>query len=140
MKKFPCPMSAALCLLWALGCSSEETTHGGQEPGPDASAAAPDASRPDAASPDAPPPPPPEIVEATITQLHDGLVQGSTTPEDLVRKYIDRIYAYGPRLNAYLSMNENAVNDARTVTQTPAASRGLLYGIPIVVKDNIDVA
>ena len=48
----------------------------------------------------------------------------------------------GPHINAYIHVNANAEGEARDVDalRHPGAVNGPLYGIPILLKDNIDTA
>ena len=70
---------------------------------------------------------------------------GRLTAERLVQHCLDRIEAYdqrGPRINAVINLNPNALERARELDRERAheGPRGLLHGIPVVVKDTIDVA
>ena len=63
----------------------------------------------------------------------------------LTRAYLDRIAAVddsGPQLNAVIDINPAALKDAdaRDAERRAGRTRGPLHGIPILVKDNIDVA
>jgi len=86
-----------------------------------------------------------ELVEATIPQLQAALQAGTVTSHDLVSMYLARIDAYdqkGPALNAVSVTNRNALSeaDARDGERRAGAQRGLLHGIPVIVKDNYDTA
>ena len=53
---------------------------------------------------------------------------------------LDRLHQ-GDSLHAMIDLNPDAVRaEARRADALPAAQRGVLHGLPIVVKDNIDVA
>lgn len=60
---------------------------------------------------------------------------------ELVELYLDRISKYdGPGgLNSVCQLDESILSRAREADSLPADKRGPLYGIPILVKDNIDV-
>jgi Asp-tRNA(Asn)/Glu-tRNA(Gln) amidotransferase A subunit family amidase len=84
------------------------------------------------------------LVEATIDDLHDAFRSGRLTSEQLVGRYLDRIEAIdrrGPALNSILSINARAREDAATLDVAYAASGpvGDLHGIPVVLKDQVDV-
>ena len=69
---------------------------------------------------------------------------GALTYERLVGLYLKRIEAYdkqGPSLRAVLAINPRAAEIAREMDQERSTKgrRSLLHGIPIAVKDNIDV-
>ena len=86
-----------------------------------------------------------QLVEATVPQLQHAMQTGLITAEDLVRMYLARIEAYedaGPGINAYIYVNPNAEAEASQVDEQrhPGRSRSPLYGIPVLLKDNIDTA
>ena len=86
-----------------------------------------------------------ELIEATIPQLQAALQAGTVTSHDLVSMYLARIDAYdqkGPALNAISVTSRNALAeaDARDAERRAGAPHGLLYGIPVIVKDNYDTA
>ncbi len=84
-----------------------------------------------------------EVVERTIPELQNAMRSGQATSRQLVEIYLARISAYdrqGPRLNAMVALNANALADAEALDRERAAkgTRGPLHGIPIVVKDNYE--
>ena len=86
-----------------------------------------------------------QLVEATVPDLLKALQTGLITSEQLVRMYLARIAAYdnaGPKLNAFLTLNSNALAEARELDRVrhPGVERSPLHGIPILLKDNIDTA
>ena len=86
-----------------------------------------------------------QLVEATIQDLQKALQTKLVTSGQLVEMYHARLAAYedaGPRINAYIHVNANADLDAMHVDarRHPGAVNGPLYGIPILLKDNIDTA
>lgn len=90
------------------------------------------------------PPLPVDLETATVAQLKDALDNGQITSEQLTRAYLDRIQALDaqpPALNAVRAVNPNALAEARAadVARRTGTSAGLLLGIPVLVKDNIDV-
>lgn len=90
------------------------------------------------------PPLPVDLETATVAQLKNALDSGQATSEQLTRAYLDRIQvldAQPPALNAVRAVNPNALAEARAADvarRTGAPARPLL-GIPVLVKDNIDV-
>lgn len=87
---------------------------------------------------------PVNLETATVAQLKNALDSGQVTSEQLTRAYLDRIQsldAQPPALNAVRAVNPNALAEARAADvarRTGAPARPLL-GIPVLVKDNIDV-
>lgn len=83
---------------------------------------------------------------ASIEELHAALDAGELTSEQLVRRYlarIDSVDKVGPRINAMITLNARAVEQARRLDADRAKGakrRGALYGIPFIVKDNYDTA
>lgn len=85
-----------------------------------------------------------DLTTASITQLQDGLTAGRFTSEQLVGAYLARIAevnSHGPSLNAVRALSGDALTQARTLDAERAAGhvRGPMHGIPVLVKDNIDV-
>jgi len=86
------------------------------------------------------------IEEATIAALHAAYVSGRATAVLVCRAHLDRIAAYdrkGPALGAIIVDNPGALADAAAVDAALAATgrlTGPLHGIPVLVKDNYDVA
>lgn len=82
-----------------------------------------------------------DVFEKSIVELLAAQRIGTVTSRDLVEKYLDRIRAYdqdGPKLNAMLTLNPRAMEEASALDAERRAGRvrGPLHGIPIVVKDN----
>jgi amidase len=80
--------------------------------------------------------------ELTIARLHDDLDAHRTTVRRLEAHYAPRIAALdvrGPALHSVLEINPDA---AAIAAQLDSASgpRGALYGVPVLLKDNIDTA
>ncbi len=83
--------------------------------------------------------------EETITSLREKLLSGKFSSEQLVKMYFERIKAIdksGPKLNAMIELNPDALASAKVMDGElkSGKNRGLLHGIPIVIKDNIDTA
>jgi amidase len=78
----------------------------------------------------------------TLTSLLYRLASGSVTSEELVRKSLDEIEASQPTLNAFrVVLRKQALADAaRADRRRAAGEQAPLLGIPIAVKDDVDVA
>lgn len=83
------------------------------------------------------------LEEATIADLQGLMASGRLTARQLVQMYLDRIDALdqkGPTLRSILEINPNALMIAEALDneRRTKGSRGLLHGMPILLKDNID--
>jgi amidase len=81
----------------------------------------------------------------SIRALQAQMEAGELTARELVRLYLERIQTIdqaGPRLNAVIELNPEALEIAARLDAERAAGkvRGPLHGIPILLKDNIDTA
>ena len=86
-----------------------------------------------------------ELDEITIAELQDGMKSGRFTARSLAEKYtarIEEIDKQGPAINSILELNPDALAIADGLDQERKAKgpRGLLHGIPVLIKDNIDTA
>ena len=93
-----------------------------------------------------------QLVETTISDIEHAFHSHLLTPELLVQMYLARIAAYddsGPHLNSYMHVNEHAVEAARALHKNDdnededsehGHSARPLFGIPVIVKDNINTA
>jgi amidase len=82
-----------------------------------------------------------DVVEATISGIHDAMRAGRPTCRALVDAYLQRISAYdrdGPALHALIVVNPQATAVADSLDRRYAASGfvGPLHCIPMIVKDN----
>jgi amidase len=85
------------------------------------------------------------LEEATIADLQAAMAEGRLTSRMLVEKYLERVEsldAHGPTLHAIIELNPEAKEIASSLDRERQASgpRGLLHGIPVLLKDNIDTA
>jgi amidase len=86
-----------------------------------------------------------ELDEATIAGLQADMQTGRLTARQLVENYLDRIKRFdreGPQLHCIIETNPNALTVADELDRERKAQgpRGLLHGIPVLLKDNIDTA
>ena len=85
-----------------------------------------------------------QLMEATINDVHSAYKSGTLTARQLVQLYRDRIEAYdknGPAINSVININPKALEEAgRLDAAMRSGFVGPLHGIPVVLKDMIDVA
>ncbi|MFN7971725.1 MAG: amidase [Acidobacteriota bacterium] len=98
-------------------------------------------------APPAPQPPqgvvvsPFEIEEMGLAALRAAIDRGRFSARRLCELYLARIDAIDrSALHAVIEVNPDALAIAEELDRRPAAGRGSLHGIPILVKDNIDTA
>ena len=77
----------------------------------------------------------------SLVALAAAIRTGQVTSEQAVRAYLDRIDAVNPKLNAVVQQRrEGAIADARAADRVPHEKRGALHGVPVTIKDSLDVA
>lgn len=84
-----------------------------------------------------------EIVELTATALAEGIRRRDYSAEEVLGAYLRVIDELNPELNAIVSLDpQSALEQARACDRELAAGRrrGPLHGVPVAVKDLIDVA
>jgi amidase len=84
-----------------------------------------------------------QLVEASVLELQQALRTHLITSEQLVQMYLNRIAAYddaGPLLNSFIHLNPNALEEARArdLDRHRGRAHGPLFGIPVLLKDNVD--
>lgn len=81
--------------------------------------------------------------ELEISELQDGYESGEFTVKQVVQAYIDRIEDIdqnGPTLKSIIMVNPDAIQIAEKMDslRKHGKANGPLFGIPVVLKDNID--
>jgi len=84
------------------------------------------------------------LAETTIDAVHNEYKSGTLTSHRLVQLYLNRIEAYdkkGPAINSIITINPKALEEADRLDAAFKASGfvGPLHGIPVIVKDQMDV-
>jgi Asp-tRNA(Asn)/Glu-tRNA(Gln) amidotransferase A subunit family amidase len=89
-----------------------------------------------------PSPAPIDVVELTVEKAQSAFAAGTITSERLTQAFLDRIAKFNPQYNAIIFLNPDALTDARAIDRRRAAGEtlGPLAGIPVVVKDTMDMA
>jgi len=78
----------------------------------------------------------------TVDRVQEGFRSGAFTAESLVRACLQRIERFNGNYNAVIALNLHAVDEARRIDRRRGAGErlGPLAGVPIVVKDTMDMA
>ncbi|HZI25094.1 MAG TPA: amidase, partial [Chryseolinea sp.] len=81
--------------------------------------------------------------EVTIEDLHQKMQSGEMTSKSITELYLKRIQEIdkeGPKLNSVIEINPDALTIAASLDEERKEGkiRGLLHGIPVLIKDNID--
>ncbi|KAK1220637.1 hypothetical protein PQX77_016588 [Marasmius sp. AFHP31] len=84
----------------------------------------------------------PDLYEASVIELQQGLDDGFFTSVDLVKAYfarIEEVNLKGPALRAVLEINPSALEQAAVLDKERKllGKRTLLHGIPVLLKDSI---
>ena len=85
------------------------------------------------------------LLDLTLAQLRNLMSRGELSSTELCAFYLRRVAAYdkqGPAINAFRTINMNLLNEAAACEREERLdghTRGPLHGIPILIKDNIDV-
>lgn len=85
------------------------------------------------------------IAALSAMDLRAAMTGGELTAEQVTKAFLSRIARFddaGPRLNAIIEVNPDALDIARSLDAALTAGRppGPLHGVPVVVKANIDTA
>ena len=72
-----------------------------------------------------------------VAKLHTLLKEGDVTVTDLVKESFDRIDATEETVGAFLTLNEDAFEQAKRMDELAKTADNPLFGLPIGVKDNI---
>src|SRR5262249_54190855 len=93
-----------------------------------------------------------QIVETTIADLQAQYRSGDLSPEDVVEMYLERIARFdqganqpigtgNQPFNSYMNVNNDAIEDVARLRddngRDDEGERGPLFGIPVILKDNI---
>ncbi len=86
-----------------------------------------------------------EMEEMTIIELQEKMASGMYSARTIAEMYLECIEVrdkQGPAINAIIELNPDAlaIADSLDAEREVKGARGLLHGIPILLKDNIDTA
>src|SRR5499427_6147976 len=79
---------------------------------------------------------------SSVSELTQAMAEGRLSAAALTRHYLDRIVELNPALHAVIAVSPGAAAEAAASDQAWASGtpRGPLEGIPVLVKDNVQVA
>ena len=78
-----------------------------------------------------------KYIDKSLIEIHEALVKGEIKPVDLVNESLERINKNN--LNAFITMNDKVIEEAKELENIPVPEDDLFFGIPIAIKDNIMV-
>src|SRR5207249_4667397 len=77
----------------------------------------------------------------SATEMVRSLRSREISAAELLALHADRIARHNPALNAIVTLDlERAETTARTIDAAPIEKRGVLCGLPLTIKDNLNVA
>ncbi|MER9134559.1 amidase [Mesorhizobium sp. M0768] len=84
----------------------------------------------------------PDLRSLTVEDIRAGFASGAYTAQSLTEASLDRVERYNAKYNAIIFLNPSALNDAKEIDRRRKAGEclGPLAGVPVVVKDTIDMA
>ena len=82
-----------------------------------------------------------DITELDIAGLQQAVDDGYLTYEQIMLLYLDRIYAYADMYECLIYVSDTALDEARNCDRIYKATGRTsdIFGLPVIVKDNIDV-
>ncbi len=83
-----------------------------------------------------------DLAALTATELVRRVSTGEVSPVEVVRAALDRVERFNPTLNAVVTLNDRALDDARSLESAllGGATPGPLCGVPVGIKDVTPVA
>ncbi len=82
-----------------------------------------------------------DITTMDVYEIQEAIDKGYLTYELLIKLYLDRIDAYDVKYKAIITINEKAIEEAKNcdIEFKKNGRSNILWCMPIIVKDNIDV-
>ncbi len=78
------------------------------------------------------------LSNASIASLQSGYRDSSLSVSEVTQFYLERIAELNPSMNAVISINPEAMATAKTQDEDGDADSHPLFGIPVLIKDNIE--
>lgn len=82
------------------------------------------------------------LYEADISAIREAIQLKLISCEEVTRYYLDRIEACNKPYNCFITLCDDALETARAKDEQlqNGEAAGLLFGVPVVIKDNMDLA
>jgi amidase len=119
-------------VLAAVGCGSDESSGGSTQGGTGGSGATGGAGGSGGTTEN-----PADYLDRPLTEQVTAITEGKITSDGLTLAYLDRVATRDPDFHAVLLQNPNASAEATTL-DAETTKAGKLFGVSILVKDNID--
>ncbi len=83
-----------------------------------------------------------ELTETTVAELQAKMKAGKLSSRKLTEMYLQRIKDVDSKINSIIEVNPDALKiaDEMDKERKRGKSRGMMHGIPVLIKDNIDTA
>ncbi|HEX8686091.1 MAG TPA: amidase, partial [Pyrinomonadaceae bacterium] len=86
-----------------------------------------------------------ELEETSVAELQEALKSGRMSARSIAETYLERIEKYdrsGVGINSVIELNPDALAIAEALDheRKTKGARGVLHGVPVLIKDNIDTA
>ena len=80
-----------------------------------------------------------EIIRLSATEIRNLIAQKALSPVEVIEASLQQIEKYNEKINAVVTQNERALDDAKKL-QSQNGEPGLLFGLPVGIKDVTQVA
>ena len=80
-----------------------------------------------------------EITRLSATEIRNLIAQKELSPVEVIEASLQQIEKYNEKINAVVTLNESALDDAKKL-QSQNGEPGLLFGLPVGIKDVTQVA
>ncbi len=80
-----------------------------------------------------------EIIRLSATEIRNLIAQKKLSPVEVIEASLQQIEKYNKKINAVVTLNESALDDAKKL-QSQNGEPGLLFGLPVGIKDVTQVA
>ena len=81
------------------------------------------------------------LFEADLSAIREAILTGIVSCEEVTAYYLQRIQQFNKDYNCFITICDNALEEARERDRQikDGETAGLLFGVPIVIKDNINL-